>query len=197
MPLPTPAPRAHAHTRRIEYRGYHREDGLWDIEGHLCDTKAYEQTSRLGQLREAGLPVHDMHVRVTIDDAMAIVDIVAAMDSTPFEECPRAEPPVRKLIGATLGRGWRRALDEAIGGTRGCTHLRELLFGTATAAFQTLGSYRDHLRKERGEPETPMTEPPFFMGNCMSWDFNGPVIARVAPQFIGWQPRQRAATPQE
>ena len=192
MPLPPPAPRIHAHTRRIEYRGYHREDGHWDIEGHLRDTRAYDQTTRLGRTRPAGEPIHDMHVRITIDDAMTIVDIVAVMDSTPFEECPQAEPPVRNLIGAKLGKGWRRALDEAIGGTRGCTHLRELLFGAATAAFQTLGAYRDHLRQQRGEPEAPMTEPAFFMGQCMSWDFNGPVIARVAPQFIGWQPRKPA-----
>lgn len=187
MPLPPPAPRAHAHTRRIEYRGYHREDGLWDIEGHLRDTKAYDQTDRIGHVRMAGEPVHDMHVRITIDDAMAIVAIAVALDSTPFAECPQAAPPVQKLIGATLGAGWRRALDEAIGSTRGCTHLRELMFGAATAAFQTMGSYRDHLRVQRGEPQRPMTTPAFFMGKCMSWDFNGPVIARVAPQFIGWQ----------
>jgi hypothetical protein len=188
MPLPEPAPRTHAHTRRIEYRGYHREDGLWDIEGHLRDTKTYDLAPREERARRAGEPVHDMHVRVTIDNAMAIVDIVAAMDGTPFTECPQAEPPVRKLIGATLGPGWRRALDEAIGSTRGCTHLRELLFGTATAAFQTMGSYRSHLRQASGQPPRPMTEPAFYMGKCMSWDFNGPVVARIAPQFIGWKP---------
>ncbi|WP_082498249.1 DUF2889 domain-containing protein [Pseudorhodoferax sp. Leaf267] len=190
MPLPPPAPRIQAHTRRIEYHGYHREDGLWDIEGHLRDTKAYDQTTRLGRVRLAGDPVHDMEVRVTIDDAMTVVDIHASMRATPFEECPQAEAPVRQLIGATLGRGWRKALDEAIGSTRGCTHLRELLFGTATAAFQTLGGYRDHLRQQRGEPEAALTVPPFFMGGCMSWDFDGPVVARVAPQFIGWHHRQ-------
>lgn len=190
MPLPPPAPRAPAHERRITYRGYHREDRLWDIEGRLRDTKPYDQTMR-GHLRPAGTPLHDMEVRVTIDDEMTIVDIHAAMLSTPFEECPRAELPVRQLIGATLGRGWRRALDEAIGSTRGCTHLRELLFGTATAAFQTLGAYRDHLRQQRGEPEPERATPPFFMGGCMSWDFDGPVVARVAPQFIGWHRRQQ------
>ncbi|MFT3718680.1 DUF2889 domain-containing protein [Pseudorhodoferax sp.] len=191
MPLPPPAPRTHAHLRRVEYRGYHRDDGLWDIEGHLRDTKNYEQTMPGRGVLPKGEPVHDMHVRVTIDDAMKIVDIHAAMPGTPFEECPRAEAPVRRLIGATLGRGWRRALDEAIGGTRGCTHLRELLFGAATAAFQTMGSYREHLRQQRGEPETVRLTPPFYMGQCMSWDFDGPVIARVAPQFIGWHHRQK------
>lgn len=190
MPLPPPAPRQAAHQRRIEYQGFHREDGLWDIEGRLHDAKPFALPLRDKPLA-AGEPVHHMQVRVTIDDAMRIVDIHASMLATPFAECPRAEPPVRKLIGATLGRGWRRALDEAIGSTRGCTHLRELLFGTATAAFQTLGAYREHQRRQRGEPEEMPSTPPFYMGNCMSWDFDGPVVARVAPQFIGWHRRQQ------
>ena len=41
MPLSTSAPRQLMHNRAIECRGYQREDGLWDIEGHLVDTKTY------------------------------------------------------------------------------------------------------------------------------------------------------------
>jgi hypothetical protein len=29
------------HTRKVEYRGFEREDGLWDIEGELLDTKPH------------------------------------------------------------------------------------------------------------------------------------------------------------
>ena len=39
MPLPNPVPRKLMHTRAIECNGYEREDGLWDIEAHLTDTK--------------------------------------------------------------------------------------------------------------------------------------------------------------
>ena len=192
MPLPLPAPRTAAHTRELTYRGFPRDDGLWDIEGELRDTKAYDAEPRLRPLLPAGEPVHHMHVRVTIDDAMTIVDVIAVMDSVPFGECQHAAPPVHKLVGTTLGPGWRRAIDAAMGDTRGCTHLRELLFGTGTAAFQTMGSYREHRRAQRGEPEIEATQPPYYMGKCMSWDFNGPVVARVAPEFIGWQPIHRA-----
>ena len=188
MPLPPPAPRATAHTRRVTYRGYPREDGLWDIEGELHDSKAYALVLRGRGDLPAGAAVHHMHVRLTIDDAMKIVDVAAAMEATPFGECSLAEAPVQRLIGATLGRGWRRALDEAMGGVRGCTHLRELLFGAATAAFQTMGSHREQMRIQRGEPALPQTEPPFYMGQCMSWDFDGPVVARIAPEFAGWKP---------
>ena len=46
MPLSQPAPRKLMHNRVIECRGYEREDGLWDIEGHLVDTKPYATTAR-------------------------------------------------------------------------------------------------------------------------------------------------------
>ncbi len=38
MPLSPPAAsREHIHTRVVECRGYRRDDGLWDIEGHITD----------------------------------------------------------------------------------------------------------------------------------------------------------------
>ena len=186
MPLPPPAPRADAHLRQVTYRGYAREDGLWDMEGELKDTKPYDIDMRLRGPLPAGEPVHHMSVRVTIDNAMNIVDIVGVMDGTPFDYCLNAAPPVHKLVGATLGPGWRRAINEAIGGTGGCTHMRELLFGIATCAFQTMGSYREHQRQLRGEAPVASDKPPHYMGKCMAWDFNGPIVAQVAPQFIGW-----------
>ena len=41
MPLPAPAPRQLLHKRVVQCWGYRREDGLWDIEGRLVDTKTY------------------------------------------------------------------------------------------------------------------------------------------------------------
>ncbi|MEY3991305.1 MAG: hypothetical protein RIS04_68, partial [Pseudomonadota bacterium] len=39
MSLPAPAPRRLSHTRTVVFRGYDREDGLWDIEATLTDVK--------------------------------------------------------------------------------------------------------------------------------------------------------------
>ena len=54
------------HNRQVELRGYKREDGLYDIEGHLVDTKAIDFKLAAG-LRPAGQPIHDMWLRITID----------------------------------------------------------------------------------------------------------------------------------
>ena len=38
--LPAPVPRRPVHTRRISFEGFLRDDGLWDIDCQLSDTKA-------------------------------------------------------------------------------------------------------------------------------------------------------------
>lgn len=186
--LPPAASRTHVHTRTVEFRGYRREDGLWDIEAAMTDTKTYAQdTSDRGHM-EAGEPVHGMAIRLTVDDAMKISDVAVAMPATPFAECQQARAPFSRLIGRTLGRGWRRAIDEAMGGIQGCTHLRELLFNMATAAYQTIPLYREHLRKLAGLPAHRSTRPPPHLGTCLAWDFDGPVVKRNKPEFAGWRP---------
>src|SRR5512143_596133 len=69
MPLSRP-PRSRKllHTRTVQCYGYQREDGLWDIEGHMTDVKTYSFTNkdRGGEIR-AGEPLHAMSIRLTLD----------------------------------------------------------------------------------------------------------------------------------
>lgn len=187
MPLSAPAARQHLHTRHVVYRGYHREDGLWDIEAAMTDTKTYPLELAERSLAP-GAPVHAMQIRITVDDSLTILAIESSMDATPFGECLQGKDPMQQMIGVTLGPGWRQAIERNLGGVRGCTHLRELLFNMATAAYQAIPAWREHLRRQAGEPETVREQPPYHLGKCMAWDFNGPVVARHYPQFAGWQP---------
>ena len=94
--LAAPAPRAHVHTRDVQYRGYRREDGLWDIEAELTDTKTYGHERPDRGVLPAGEPVHGMVIRLTVDDAMKITDVAVGMPATPFPECHQANPPMKK-----------------------------------------------------------------------------------------------------
>jgi len=188
--LAAPAPRTHVHTRDVQYRGYRREDGLWDIEAELTDTKTYGHERPDSGVLPAGEPVHGMVIRLTVDDAMKITDVAVGMPATPFPECHQANPPMKRLIGCTLGRGWRKAIEEALGGTQGCAHLRELLFNMATVGYQTIPLYLRHLRKLAGLPEPLLKRPPPHVGQCVAWDFNGAVVKRVWPEFAGWKPQK-------
>ena len=195
MPLPTPQPRKHLHHRAVSYDGYLREDGLWDIEARMTDTKAYPMVSPEKGAMLAGEPIHDMYIRATVDDTMTIVEITAVMASRPFAECPQAVDPMQNMVGATMGRGWRQAIEKAMGGIEGCTHLRELLFNMATAAFQTIPVYQAHRHNRTTIAPSADGQPPPHLGKCLAWDFNGPVVQRNYPAFVGWQPLLKAKAP--
>jgi hypothetical protein len=126
-----------------------------------------------------------MTIRVTVDDAMKIHAIAASMDFTPYGECLRGEDPMQRMVGTTMGAGWRHAIERELGGIKGCTHLRELLFNLATAAYQTVFPYRERQREAAGEKSAARTKPPQHLGRCVAWDFDGPVVARIYPQFAG------------
>jgi hypothetical protein len=174
MPIPEPKPRSAAHTRKVTYCGWRRDDGLWDIEGELLDLKEAEWASRDKGLQPPGA-VHHMKVRICVDETLTVIEAHADMPETPFAECLPATSPVQRLVGQKLARGWRKAIDHAMGGTLGCTHLRELLQGLGTAAYQTVAPTRNI----GADP----TQPPRHLGQCISWDFSGPVMKRHLPEF--------------
>jgi hypothetical protein len=182
MTLPSPARRRHLHTRQIVFRSYLRDDGLWDIEAELADSKTYAfELHDRGTIQPDEL-IHGMAIRVTIDDAMVVKDIQAVMPHVPFPQCTLVVAPMQAVIGLKMGAGWRGELERAIGGTMGCTHLRELLFNIATAAYQTIPSYRHHEGRMTGGPVN-FTESPLHLGKCMTWAVDGDATSRFLPDF--------------
>lgn len=186
--LPAPAPRRHLHTRTIACEGYLRDDGLWDIEARIVDTKTYHYTEVERGQRRAGTHVHDMVVRLTLDKEMVVRDIETSMLSNPYQVCQTALPAYKKLIGAKVGSGWRKAVNEAVGAERGCTHVRELLFPMATVAFQTISGWRedgsDDPKMSAKSPPLNAQGLPYFINGCKAWAADSPVTAREFPQIF-------------
>ena len=83
---------------------------------------------------------------------------------------------MRRVIGCSLRRGWRQAIEERLGKLQGCAHLRELLFNMGTAAFQTMARKLNQAQEQAGLP-------PAAMGGCLAWDPRGAMVARIYPQF--------------
>ncbi|HEX6980565.1 MAG TPA: DUF2889 domain-containing protein [Alphaproteobacteria bacterium] len=178
MPLSAPAERELIHSRRIECRGYRRRDGLWDIEGRLVDTKSYAFTNAWrGEVRP-GEPVHDMSIRLTIDDDFVVRDVQAVTDASPFRICPDITPRFAALKGLKIGKGWRRAIAERLGGVHGCTHLVELLGPLGTTAYQTILPLRD--AKGRGNP---VRTRPAAIDTCHALRSDGEVVRQHWPEF--------------
>ncbi|MGE4062807.1 MAG: DUF2889 domain-containing protein [Rhodospirillaceae bacterium] len=181
MPLSPVTERERIHTRTITCEGHERDDGLFDIDGWLTDTKSYDFTSTDRGEVKAGVPVHGMGLRLTIDAELNIREVAAAMDYTPFSMCPSITPNFQRLVGLNLGKGFSRAVREALGGTQGCVHLVDLLRPMATTAYQLLApsTYKAFKEKEsRGEPVKP-----FFIGQCHAWKHDSAVTRTQFPSL--------------
>ena len=171
------------HTRAIEIRGYRREDGLFDVEAHLVDTKPYDFKLAAG-VRPAGEPVHDMWLRITVDRELRIVDAEATMDAMPYAgHCGEIGADYRKLIGLAIRPGYLAKVRELFAGVRGCTHITELAAALATATFQTLAGQRLQDPNRR----------PFQLDRCHALDSAGPVVGRYYPRwYTGSEPVEPA-----
>ena len=181
MPLSDPAPRKHLHTRNVECRGYLRDDGLWDIEGHMVDAKTYSFPNRHRGEVQAGEPVHEMWLRFTIDDAMRVCEVEAVTDHGPYHMCPAITANFRRLEGLTIGPGFQRAVRGLVGGVQGCTHLVELVGPVVTTAFQTLTARRR--LKDAGARTEGASARPRFLGTCHALASDSPVVKEEWPEL--------------
>ena len=178
MPLSPSVERERLHTRLYDFGGYRREDGLWDIEGHMTDTKTYAfDNHHRGEIRP-GDPLHDMWIRLTIDDTLVVQDIEAVTAAGPYAVCPAITPNFKRLIGVRLGRGWRQEVRERLGGVEGCTHLVEMLQAMGTVAFQTL--YPVLAKKAQSRPRKG--KPP-LIDTCHAFKSDGEIVEKLWPDF--------------
>lgn len=187
MPLSPPAPRVKQHTRVVTVEGYQREDGLWDVEGHLVDTKPYGFPNRDRGRIDAGEPLHEMWLRITIDRTMTIQAAEAVTDHGPFTICKDINPAFATLAGLRIGPGFRKAVRQVLGGVHGCTHLVEMLLGPmGTTAFQTMYAERERSGENKGSGERPR-----IIDTCHALAADGPIVKREWPQWY----EEEASTP--
>lgn len=179
MPLSAPATRKLMHTRHVECCGYLRDDGLWDIEGHLTDTKPFDMPNEdRGGAIPAGDFLHEMWIRLTVDTDLVVHAVEAATDHSPYSICSNIVERFKLLKGLTIKAGWTQKTRELLGGIRGCTHLVELLGPIATTAFQTV--YPARAQREAGRP---VTQRPGMVDSCHAYASDGPIVKRRWPQF--------------
>ena len=185
MPLsPSPVTRSRLHTRQVSYEGFRREDGRFDIEAHLTDVKDHDYALLTG-VRPAGEPVHDIWMRLTIGPDFVISAVEGSFDRMPYPDaCDTIVPAYERLVGASLVRGFRQVLHEAMGGVRGCSHITELLAFLPTAAIQMYAGLQSELDTEQGRP-------PFQLGRCHALQTSADTVRRYYPRWYRMRDRGR------
>ena len=154
MPLSPATDRKLAHTRVVTCTGHERDDGLWDIEGRIIDTKPYSFPNRdRGGRIEAGEALHDMSIRLTIDLDMEVKAVESVIDASPYNYCKTVTDIAQNLVGLSIAPGWTARSKIAMGKNRGCTHLTELLGPVATTAIQTIAS--EKMKRQQSKEDNP------------------------------------------
>lgn len=177
MPLPTAEEREEIHHRAINCKSFKRHDGLWDIEGRLVDTKGYSFKLYGRDPLPVGDALHDMSIRLTIDDDFRVHDVEAVIDSAPYSMCPNITENFKRIIGLSIAKGWRREVNKRVGGIQGCTHLVELLGPMATTAFQAI--YPLQTKLQTPEPSVR----PMLLNSCHAHATHTHITRRKWPDW--------------
>jgi len=196
MGLSEPVKREAMHTRRIEVQGFLREDGLLDVDARLVDTKPYSFANDARGEVPAGLPLHEMLVRMTVDEQLVITACEAVTLHSPYPNCGGGAEGMGVLAGLALKAGFLKAANERLRGPLGCTHIREMLQQIATVAHQTMWPVRERARarrlaeEQRADPSKVLRADADEDGGssqqvntCFAYSSAGPVVRQRWPHL--------------
>ena len=172
--------REEIHHRQVDVRFYRRDDGLYEVEGRLVDTKSHAFRRQLAsEDTPAGVPLHDITVMLVIDEELLVHDALATMQATPFDICRGAVHTLAPLKGLRIGAGWTKRVRELLGGAASCTHIVELLGPLATTAMQGLAPQRlARINEPDSEPQRRAK-----VDSCFAYAAEGDVVATLWPHL--------------
>ncbi|WP_418317328.1 DUF2889 domain-containing protein [Piscinibacter sakaiensis] len=175
---PAASDRQLKHRRSIDVQLFARGDGLWEIDARLLDVKTND-VELAGKVRPAGTPVHDMLLRLVIDEQANVLQAGSELDWMPYVGFCDAQADVySRLVGLNLLRGFRRGVEDRLGGVKGCTHLSELCRVLPTAVVQAFaGEVIDT------HAPGPSGEPPFQLDRCHALRSDGAAVKLFYPRW--------------
>jgi len=175
---PSPVPRKQLHLRSITCEGFVRDDGLIDIEGLLIDTKP-EPLRLVNREVPAGDPIHKMRIRMTVNQELYIVDAQIFSENAPYSNCEEVEEKYKNLIGMRIEPGFSREVKRIFSGTKGCTHITELIGPLASTAFQVLWANTDFRNADLSIKEKRLTP----LGGCHALRLDGHIVQTYFPEY--------------
>lgn len=179
MALPTAASdRQLKHRRSIEVQIYARGNGLWEVDAHIADVRSRETRMATGML-PAGQPIHDMLLRLVVDERFNVLEAGAQTSAMPYPgECNSYGDLYGRLVGLNLMKGFRHAVKERLGGVQGCTHITELTQVLPTAVVQAFAGEVIDTRGDSAESTQP-----FQIDRCHALRADGRAVQTYYPRW--------------
>jgi hypothetical protein len=170
------------HTRQINCDAYVRRDGLYEIEGRMADIKTYEAVLPFKSVAP-GTPFHDMRIAMVVDTNMVIQHVEARTEAAPTPYCNEMPPTYAALVGVSVGPGFKAEVKARVGGTKGCTHLTDLLGSMATTLLQATFVKTQTAERLRilTESDVPLQKP-WVVGTCHAYRMDGEAVKVIWPE---------------
>ena len=171
--------REELHHRVIDMRGFKRSDGLYEIEGHILDTKPVDFKAPNGdKFVPADTPLHKMSIKITFDWDMKVHAIEAGTYAGPYNPCFDAPPTLQVMVGKSMARGWSAEVRKLLSGEKCCAHLAHMLGPMAAAAYQSLTVER------AAKPTSVDAEGrPNKINSCYAYGTDREVVLKMWPKF--------------
>jgi Protein of unknown function (DUF2889) len=167
------------HTRVIDMTGYKRSDGLYEIEGHITDTKPVDFKAPNGP-REvlANTPLHEMRITLVYDQNMVVQDVLCETLAAPYNPCFEAPATLQVLKGLSIASGWAGEVRKRLGGGKSCSHLVHMLGSMAATAYQSL-------TVERSARPTVLDADgkPLKIESCYAYGTDREVVMKMWPKY--------------
>ena len=179
MSSPTPStPRRLLHRRALDVQVYARDDGLYEVEAQLTDTKTRD-IQLAGGLRRAGEPVHDMVLHLVVDAQLNVREAGSATRWMPYPgACDEHGNAYGRLVGLNLLKGFRLGVKDRLAGIKGCTHLTELCQILPTAVIQAFAGIVIDTREGDAAGN-----PPFQLDKCHALRSDGAAVLSHYPRW--------------
>jgi hypothetical protein len=167
------------HRRALDVQVFARDDGLYEVEAELIDTKARD-ISLAGGLRRAGEPVHHMVLRLVVDAQLNVRGASSETLWMPYVgACDQHGDAYERLVGLNLLKGFRLGVKDRLAGIKGCTHLTELCQVLPTAVIQAFAGIVIDTREGDGSGQ-----PPFQIDKCHALRSDGAVVQTHYPRWF-------------
>jgi hypothetical protein len=179
MSLPQAAPqRQLKHRRQIDVQVYARGNGLWEVDATLTDVKT-RAAHLAGGSRPAGTPIHEMLLRLVVNEQLDIVEAGSETRWMPYTGlCDAHGDAYQRLAGLNLLQDFRKQLRQRVGGVLACTHITELAQVLPTAVVQ---AFAGEVIDTRGDGEN--AKRPFQIDRCHALSSSSEAVRLHYPRW--------------
>jgi hypothetical protein len=163
------------HSRKIEVSTYEYDGERIIVEGILRDDRFQDSYLLTGETFPKGA-IHHMAIRLLVNCSNLIIeDADVVMLSVPRQACREVIGCLNRIKGLTVARGFTLKVKELAGGSKGCTHLVELIRTMTPAVFQ---GYATHQARKpvSFDPEQADMILQFLTDTCHVWRKDGPFV---------------------